>query len=157
MPVIDLGTVFRVDSSGVVTGDGGRVVLVGPERPCMACWGMLDPQRLRVEQLSGEDRERGQAEGYVLGAELPQPAVISFNTTVAGAAVTELLRMVTGFAGSEEPPDRLSFSFSSGTARRTRLPAGTSCRICENAQPADTLVAAHAASSTLRAEVEWAS
>jgi len=141
VPVIDLGTVFRVDASGTVTGDGGRVVLVGPGRPCMACEGLLDPERLRVEQLSDEERERGRAEGYVLGAELPQPAVISFNTTVAGAAVTELLRMVTGFAGASDPPDRLSFSFSAGTVRRTRLPAGTACRICEDPHTGDAQVA----------------
>jgi hypothetical protein len=70
-----------------------------------------------------------------------KPAVISFNTTVAGAAVTGLLRMVTGFAGGQRPPDRLSFSFATGTVRRTRLPAGTSCRICGAPEAADTEVA----------------
>jgi proteasome lid subunit RPN8/RPN11 len=139
VPVIDLGTVFRVDDDGRVTGDGGRVVLVGPGRPCLACWGILDPERLRVEQLSTEDRERGSAEGYVLGIDLPQPAVVSFNTSVAGAAVTEFLRMVTGFAGADEAPDRLSFSFSAGTVRRASLPPGTSCRICSGVEaPVDS-------------------
>ncbi len=63
VPVIDLGTVFRVDANGVVTGDGGRVVLVGPGRPCLACAGILDPERLRVEQLSSAELERARAEG----------------------------------------------------------------------------------------------
>jgi hypothetical protein len=132
VPVVDVGTVFRVDPHGAVTGDGGRVVLVGPGRPCMACWGLLDPERLRIEQLSDEDRERGRAEGYVIGAEVSQPSVISFNTTVGGAAVTEFLRMVTAFAGAAEAPDRLSFSFSAGTVRRATLPAGQSCNICSD-------------------------
>jgi proteasome lid subunit RPN8/RPN11 len=134
VPIIDVGTVFRVADNGVVTGDGGRVVLVGPGRPCMACWGILDPERLRVEQLSVDERERGRAEGYVIGADVPQPAVISFNTSVAGAAVTEFLRMATSFAGADAPPDRLSFSFSAGTVRRVSLPTGTSCRICGGAR-----------------------
>ena len=105
----------------------------------MACWELLDPERLRVEQLSDEDRERGRAEGYVLGADVSQPAVISLNTMVAGAAVTEFLRMVTSFAGADDPPDRLSFSFSTGTVRRTRLPAGTSCWVCGVPQAENTL------------------
>ena len=130
VPVIDLGTVFRVGANGVVTGDGGRVVLVGPGRSCLACAGILDPERLRVEQLSPEDLELARTEGYVIGADVPQPAVISFNTTVAGAAVTELLRMVTSFAGTEDPPDRLSFSFSTGNVRRVTLARRADCSIC---------------------------
>src|SRR4029079_18223295 len=51
VPVIDLGTVFRVDARGTIIGDAGRVVFVGPGRPCHACWGHLDPHALRIESL----------------------------------------------------------------------------------------------------------
>jgi hypothetical protein len=44
IPVIDLGTVFRVDaSSSRIVGDTGRVVVLGPGRPCLGCWGHIDP------------------------------------------------------------------------------------------------------------------
>jgi molybdopterin/thiamine biosynthesis adenylyltransferase len=36
-PVIDMGSGFRVDESGTVTGCAGRVVVIGPGRPCLAC------------------------------------------------------------------------------------------------------------------------
>lgn len=46
---------------------------------------------------------------------------MAFNTIVAGAAVVELLRMVTAFAGAEAPPLRLAFSFSEGTVHRNMI------------------------------------
>jgi len=129
IPLIDLGTAFRVDVEGRVAAGVGRVVVVGPGRPCLACWGHLDPTRLRIESLSPEDRATLAAEGYIQGAEVAQPSVIAFNTMVAGAAVIEFLRLVTGFAGVVDPPLRLSFDFTTGTVRRNRLTA-TDCRIC---------------------------
>jgi hypothetical protein len=59
-----------------------------------------------------------------------QPSVIAFNTAVAGAGVTELLRLATGFAGAETPPLRLAFSFSEGTVRRNTVAANQRCEIC---------------------------
>ena len=35
---------------------------------------------------------------YLEGVDAPQPSVISFNTSVAGAAVVEIMRLATGFA-----------------------------------------------------------
>jgi proteasome lid subunit RPN8/RPN11 len=130
VPVIDMGSAFRVDGSGKVVAAVGRVVVVGPARPCLACWGHIDPSRLRIEALSPEDRALEAAEGYIQGADVPQPSVIAFNTMVAGAAVIELLRLVTGFAGADDPPARLSFDFESGTVRRNRLPDSQRCSIC---------------------------
>lgn len=131
VPVIDMGTAFRVDPvSGRMTGDAGRVVVMGPGRRCLACWGHIDPDALRVEAMSAEERAGLVAEGYVQGVDVAQPSVIAFNAQVASAAVVELMRMVTGFAGAEDPPDRLSFSFREGTMRRNRLGGVTECSVC---------------------------
>jgi hypothetical protein len=73
---------------------------------------------------------REAADGYILGAEVPQPSVIPFNTMVAGAAAIEFLRIVTGFAGVEGAPQRLSFDFASGSVRRNALSEAFACRIC---------------------------
>lgn len=70
----DLGVAFRVNEAGTIVGDAGRVVVVGPGRPCLACWGHLDPAALRMEALDEETRARGVAEGYIDGAVAPQPA-----------------------------------------------------------------------------------
>lgn len=130
IPLIDMGSAFRVDASGRVTDGAGRVVVIGPGRPCLACWGHINPDRIRIESLSEHDRRKEEAEGYIQGADVPQPSVIAFNTAVAGAAVVELLRLVTGFAGADDPPMRLSFDFKTGSVRRNRLSTGAKCMIC---------------------------
>jgi hypothetical protein len=130
IPVIDMGSAFRVNDSGIVTEGAGRVVIVGPDRRCLACWGHIDPRRLRIESLSHEDRAKEAAEGYISGADVPQPSVVAFNTMIAGAAVVEFLRIVTGFAGAKDPPMRLSFDFETGTVRRNQLAEMGLCSIC---------------------------
>ncbi len=130
LPLIDMGSAFRVDARGKVTAGAGRVVVVGPGRPCLACWGHLDPERIRTESLQETDLARAVADGYIDGAEVQQPSVVAFNTAIAGAAAIELMRLTTQFAGAEDPPSRLSFDFESGTVRRNRLPQAGNCRIC---------------------------
>ena len=140
VPLIDMGSAFRVDASGRITNGAGRVVIVGPSRPCLACWGHIDPNRIRIESLSKDDRAKEVAEGYIQGADIPQPSVIAFNTAVAGAAVVELLRLVTSFSGTDASPMRLSFDFETGTVRRNCLSSGANCRIClPESIPQDTL------------------
>ena len=130
IPMTDMGSAFRVDADGELLAGAGRVVVVGPGRPCLACWGHIDPNRIRIESLSAEDRAREASEGYVAGADVPEPSVVAFNTMVGGAAVVELLRLATSFAGVDDPPMRLGFDFVSGTVRRNRLGGATECRIC---------------------------
>jgi molybdopterin/thiamine biosynthesis adenylyltransferase len=130
IPLIDMGTAFRVDGQGHVSAGAGRVVVVGPGRPCLACWGHIDPDRVRIESLTVTDQAREVMDGYIDGAEVPQPSVIAFNTAIAGAAVVELMRLVTAFAGASDPPMRLAFDFETGTVRRNRLSKDRSCRIC---------------------------
>lgn len=139
VPVIDMGSALRVSNTGAVIAGAGRVVIIGPDRPCLACWGHVDANRIRIESLSAEDRASDAADGYIDGADVPQPSVVAFNTTIAGAAVIELLRIVTGFAGTEEPPMRLSFDFENGTVRRNRLAASDHCTICRPPSAAETV------------------
>ncbi|MEJ0086411.1 MAG: ThiF family adenylyltransferase [Pseudomonadota bacterium] len=133
VPTIDLGTVFRVDDSGSMVSDAGRVVVIGPGRPCLSCWGHIDPHALRIESLAATDREALVREGYIEGAHEAQPSVMAFNTFVAGAGVIEFMRLVTSFAGTQSPPNRMAFSFAEGTVKRNSL-ASTECRICGGAE-----------------------
>jgi hypothetical protein len=128
--LFDMGSAFRVDGDGRIARSGGRVVVAGPGRPCLACWGHIDPNRIRIESLPPEEREREAAEGYIDGAAVPQPSVVAFNTQIAGIAVVEFLRAVTQFAGTCDPPLRLAVDFESGTVRRNRLAGITACTIC---------------------------
>lgn len=140
MLLIDMGSAFRVDVDGRVTAGAGRVVVVGPGRPCLACWGHIDPKRIRIESLSEADQAREVADGYVEGAEIQQPSVVAFNTAIAGAAVVEFMRLGTAFAGADNPPIRLSFDFETGTVRRNSLSRDHGCQIClPKSTPRDTL------------------
>jgi hypothetical protein len=130
IPLIDMGSAFRLDGGGRVVAGVGRVVITGPGRRCLSCWGHIDPERLRIEALSEEERVTQAAEGYIAGADVPQPSVVAFNTMIAGAAVVELLRVATEFAGAEDPPQRLNFDFMEGTVRRNQLTATHDCSIC---------------------------
>lgn len=130
VPTIDLGIVFRVDEKGAILGDAGRVVVLGPGRPCLACWGHLDPHALRTEALSDAARDREIEEGYIEGAAEEQPSVVAFNTVVAGAGVIEVVRLATAFAGADSPPRRLAFSFAEGTVRRNALVGDVRCSVC---------------------------
>lgn len=132
IPIIDMGTAFRVDSVGKIVAGAGRVVIVGPGRRCLACWGHIDSARMRIESLPPSERAKEAAEGYVSGVDIPQPSVMAFNTMVAGAAVTELLRLATHFAGVDEPPSRLGFDFLSGTVKRNILGSSDACSICSS-------------------------
>ena len=129
--LFDMGSAFRVHEE-IVTAGSGRVVIVGPGRPCLACWGHIDANRIRVESLPQNERMRQAAEGYVSGADVPQPSVVAFNAMISGAAVIEFLRTVTGFSGADDAPLRLGFDFTAGTVRRNRLPGVSGCRICED-------------------------
>jgi molybdopterin-synthase adenylyltransferase len=128
--LFDMGSAFRVGSEGQIASSGGRVVIAGPGRPCLACWGHIDPNRIRIEALAPEDRAREAADGYIAGADVPQPSVIAFNTQIAGMAVVEFLRAVTQFAGACDPPLRLGVDFAAGTVRRNRLAVPRTCSIC---------------------------
>lgn len=127
--LFDMGSAFRVNKENVTEGSG-RVVIIGPERPCLACWGHIDANRVRVESLPQDERILQAAEGYISGADVPQPSVMAFNTLVSGAAVVEFLRVVTKFSGVDEPPSRLGFDFLTGTVRRNRLSGVSGCGIC---------------------------
>lgn len=130
MMLFDMGSAFRVGSDGSVVGSGGRVVVSGPGRPCLACWGHIDANRIRIESLLPDERKRQAAEGYVDGADVPQPSVVAFNTQLAGMAVVEFLRAVTQFSGACEPPLRLGVDFEAGTVRRNGLAGDRNCSIC---------------------------
>lgn len=142
IPTIDIGSGIRVDAGGAVTGAAGRVVVIGPGKPCLSCWGHIDPDALREEALSTDERADLAAEGYVRGAVVPEPSVIPFNGMVGSAAMIEMLRITTGFAGVEDPPGRLAFDFRGGTVRRNGLAARVPCTICGSSLAGGSIAAA---------------
>lgn len=100
IPVVDLGVrVVTKDEGGEarVKNAGGRVFVIRPGQGCLFCIEAIRPRLVAQEALPPEERAKQVREGYIQGADVPDPAVISLNTVVAGLAATEFLDMVTGF------------------------------------------------------------
>lgn len=91
IPAFDVG--IRIDAlDGAVQRITGRAQMLAPGLPCLLCQELLDPEEVRRDLLSEDERER---DPYIVGAREPQPAVISLNSTVASLAVTMALGALT--------------------------------------------------------------
>lgn len=89
LPLLDIGTTitpepFRVD---------GHLTLAMPGSQCLRCLGHVSDVMLE------QTRARARQGRYGLDEQRPQ--VVSFNGLLASAAVTEVLKLLTGFGGSQ--------------------------------------------------------
>jgi len=124
VPGIDSGVRIDSSSDGMVTQVVGRVQMLAPGLPCLACSNVLDPEAVRRDLLA-EDQRR--SDPYIVGTAVPQPAVISLNTTVAGLAVTMFLGAVTDL------PVQSRYQivrFDSGQVRAIECSPDPECSIC---------------------------
>ena len=96
IPYVDCGSGI-IAPDGSMESVGGRVIVWTPGRPCLLCCGEIDRAAAAAELESDEQRAFRRREGYVTGADVSEPAVVSLNGTVASLAVTEFLALVTGF------------------------------------------------------------
>lgn len=95
IPYIDCGVGIRAGAQGLDEA-GGKVSVWTPGNPCLLCVKDFSP-RIAAEELESEaEREFRRRHGYVAGAYIPEPAVISLNSTIASFAVTEFLALITG-------------------------------------------------------------
>lgn len=127
VPVVDLGT--EIQASGAM---GGRVSWLAPGSPCLWCARILDPERVRVEQLPNATLKAELERGYVEGLSEPAPSVVSINGVVASLGVTELLARATGFAGNESRSNLLLYRLSDGVVRRAALEPHAMCAVCSS-------------------------
>jgi molybdopterin/thiamine biosynthesis adenylyltransferase len=92
IPCIDMGVGIGVleDKIHYITG---RTQMLSPGLPCLVCTDKLDAEQVRRELMTEDQRRR---DPYIVGAQVPQPAVISLNSTMSSAAITMFLAAVTG-------------------------------------------------------------
>lgn len=125
VPVLDLGV--ELQPGGAM---GGRVSWLAPGSACLWCAGILDPDRVRAEQLPPELAALERERGYIRGIDEPAPAVVSINGVIASVAVTELLARFTGFAGEDRRADLLIYRLADGSLRRASPAASPTCPTC---------------------------
>lgn len=129
IPVIDMGTRI-VAKEERVKDAGGRVFVVRPGHSCLYCIGVLDAERVGKEALPPDERERQAREGYVAGADILNPAVISLNGVVASLAVTEFLDLVTGFMGQQRGRGSIEWEVLRGIVWRAEEVQRPAC-VCD--------------------------
>ena len=105
-PVIDCGVVLSSDEDGYIKGIDGRVTVLVPGTGCLVCRNRIDLQRAAAEMTSPGERQRRADEGYAPALEGVEPAVVTFTTQTAAAAVSELLERLIRF-GPEPVPSEI--------------------------------------------------
>ena len=105
-PAIDCGVVLSSDDEGHITGIDGRVTILVPGTGCLVCRNRIDLQRAAAEMMSPGERQRRADEGYAPALEGVEPAVVTFTTQTAAAAVSELLERLIRY-GPEPVPSEI--------------------------------------------------
>ncbi len=127
-PYIDMGT--GIDASdGTIREAGGRVMVVLPGESCLLDAKCVDVEQAGYELADPAMQEFARHEGYVRGAEVPAPSVMSLNQTVASLAVTEFKALVTGM----RPPFRLiHYDLLKETLCPVAFKKSSNCVVCHD-------------------------
>lgn len=92
IPCIDTGVGIAL-SKGEIVSVTGRVQMLAPGLPCLTCTNAIDASAVRQELMTPEQRL---ADPYFTGGSgVPQPAVITLNSTVTSLATTMFLGAIT--------------------------------------------------------------
>jgi len=123
IPIIDIGVLIQAKSNKIVS-ISGRIQMLAPGLPCLVCHNLLDPEEVRRDLLSDEERVR---DPYIVGAVEPQPSVVSLNGTVASLGVTMMLSAVVGIPVRTRHQVVL---FDKGTVRAVTSEQSPDCVVC---------------------------
>ncbi len=93
---IDCGTGIIVDKLKIESA-GGQVIFIHPDGPCMSCSNSIDLKEVTENLLTEQEIENQKRVGYVEGGAVDNPSVVSLNGVIASLAVTEFIKLVTGY------------------------------------------------------------
>jgi ThiF family protein len=95
IPLIDVGARVGRRQSGALDALLFERRIQLPGGPCLWCWKVIDPERIRYELLPAAERDRLVEEGYVTGIPIgPEPSIAALTVTAAGAACAALVGLV---------------------------------------------------------------
>jgi molybdopterin/thiamine biosynthesis adenylyltransferase len=127
IPLIDVGVNVQIRDSRVHR-IGGRIMVLGPNDPCLDCLGYLNHETL-TEELGRLGVVPPTP--YTSGIEEPVPAVVSYNTTLAGLAVSEFIRVVLPDFPAAPTRTFQVMDGVDGVVRRVELGSPRPCGICD--------------------------
>jgi hypothetical protein len=128
LPYIDLGTEIGLGKNAVQSVDS-RVSYVAPGRACLLCSGIVSEERLRLEGLASDERQRVLAMGYTKDAALSAPAVMDLNMRASSYAVMLLRHLLQPFMDSPLPT-HVKESLTNFSVRRVNKSPLESCNVC---------------------------
>ena len=102
----------------------GRTQMLSPGLPCLVCTDKLDAEQIRRDLMTERQRKR---DPYIVGAAVPQPAVISLNSTMASAAITMFLAAV---VGTPSDARMVIYDGTRGSLRPAAMPPRPHCIAC---------------------------
>ena len=127
LPIVDVGTTITPDPLAI----DGHITRCVPPHGCLRCAGHVSDAIL---DAWAADERNGK-----YGVDEYRPQVVSFNGLLASAAVTEVLKLVTGFARDGDHSTEWHYDPMSGELRSIQLPL-SNCIDCEwLAMKADTV------------------
>jgi molybdopterin/thiamine biosynthesis adenylyltransferase len=125
LPCIDVGVSISA-KHGSNLRVTGRTQLLAPGLGCLTCGRFLDPDEVRRDLMTPAQR---QADPYIVGSVVPQPAVISINSAVASLAVTMALSVITGVPTAARMH---IYDGVAGTVRSAVTPPDPRCIVCSH-------------------------
>lgn len=128
IPYIDLGTEIGFGDSGVQSVDS-RVSYCAPGRICLLCSGIILEERVRLEGLAPDEKNRVLAMGYSKDAVLAAPAVMDLNMRASSLAALVLRHLLQPFM--ETPlPVHIKESVANFSIRKVSKKTTRECHIC---------------------------
>jgi len=135
VPIFDLGV--EIDSENkCIKSVRGRVTVLMPGSACLFCRGAITADIIGAEVLHAtnpDEYEKRKREGYVPGLPDTAPAVITFTSSVASAAISEMIHRLTGFMGTDHTSTELILRFDELKFSTNSKPAKAGCW-CSDAQ-----------------------
>jgi len=113
--------------NGVIEEVGGRVILVLPDEPCLLCCKDIDISEASYFLASREEQIFREERGYVSGAHVLSPSIISLDGIIASIAVTEFIALITGL---REAVQYSSYDLSKQQLNKRIVKKNTNCVHC---------------------------
>ncbi|MGW9205716.1 HesA/MoeB/ThiF family protein [Embleya sp. NPDC055664] len=106
-PVIDCGIQIDATSNGTIRDIIGRVTVLHPGAACLPCRGRVSMPIAAAQERPVQEQLRLQKEGYAPALPGIEPAVVTYTTATAAAAVGELLERLVGYGPDSRPSEVL--------------------------------------------------
>jgi hypothetical protein len=128
IPYIDVGVGFETERGGRITRAGGWVRVVQPGAWCLHCIDALDLEQAKLDLLGPGERAAARARGYIPAEDIPAPAVIFLNATLASLAVAEFMNLIVGFKPAQP---LLLYDLLKGRATPVAVEPRAGCAACD--------------------------